>query len=86
MKIALLAQAHPEASEQEVVAHVRASRRQAWPNSLLIGFADDLLGREGRLSATLPAIYRAQLAAFPLVDEVMRRYGREAELELAAAA
>lgn len=35
--------------EDEAAAFVKQVRPQAWPNRLLVGFADELLGREGRL-------------------------------------
>lgn len=83
---ALLMQARPELDETEVVAQIRAGRPQAWPNWLMVGFADELLGRGGRLSAALPAVYREQLAAHRGLAEIMRGYGREAEVELGRAA
>jgi predicted protein tyrosine phosphatase len=83
---ALLVQAHPHMAEDDVLAHVQAIRPRAWPNSVMIGHADQLLGREGRLLAALGRLYRRQLAANPQFAEPLRSGGRLAELEMAEAA
>ena len=62
------------------------TRPQAWPNSLMIRLADDLLGRGGRLTAALGEVYARRLAAHPELAEVMLRLGRAREIELALAA
>jgi predicted protein tyrosine phosphatase len=80
---ALLAQAHPEAAEADILAHVRAIRPQAWPNSLMIAFADRHLGRDGRLLAALRPFYAAQLERDPGVGRMMIELGRIAEVEMA---
>jgi predicted protein tyrosine phosphatase len=83
---ALLLQAHPHMGEDEVLKHVQAIRPRAWPNSVMIGHADQLLGREGRLLAALGRLYRRQLAAHPQFAEPLRSGGRLAEVEMAEAA
>jgi predicted protein tyrosine phosphatase len=82
----ILAQAHPEESEDAAVARLVAIRPQAWPNSRMIGFADELLGRDGRLLAAVSKIYARRLKAQPEFGELMRMgaRGREVELGLAA--
>ena len=52
----LLAEARPEAEEDALFAHIREIRPQAWPNSRMIGLADDLLGprRAARRGAPPP--------------------------------
>lgn len=83
---ALLLQARPALSDDEALAQIRSIRPQAWPNSLMIRFADELLGRGGRLTAALGRLYRAQLEANPRFAEPLRSGGRLAEVEMAEAA
>jgi predicted protein tyrosine phosphatase len=80
---ALLIQAHPEAQEDSVFAHILAIRPKAWPNSLMIRHADVLLGRGGRLVAAVARFYRRQLQAMPGFAEPLRANGRAGELEMA---
>jgi predicted protein tyrosine phosphatase len=82
----LLAQADPAEDEDSVFARLQDLRPQAWPNSLMIGFADDLLEREGRLSAALSRFYAQQLRKQPGTEQLMRKYGRGREVEMACAA
>lgn len=78
----LLAQAHPEEDENEVVDHVRSIRPIAWPNLRMITFADDLLGREGRLIAAAGRLYARSLAERPDFADTMARINRAREVEL----
>ena len=78
----ILAQAHPGESEDAVVERLLAIRPQAWPNSRMIGFADELLGRSGRLLAAVGRIYARRLKAFPEFGEMMRRGNRGREVEM----
>jgi predicted protein tyrosine phosphatase len=80
---ALLMQAHPEETEESIFARLVAIRPQAWPNSLMIGFADDLLGRGGRLTAALRHHYGRRLALRPELADVMRGLNRAREVEMA---
>ncbi|MGO8800061.1 MAG: tyrosine phosphatase family protein [Roseiarcus sp.] len=82
----ILAQAFAEEDERAVVERLVQTRPQAWPNSLMVSIADDLLGRGGRLSAAASEVYAQRLAARPELAEVMRRLGRAREIELALAA
>src|SRR3546814_17627040 len=45
--------AYPEEGEERLFTRLREIRPQAWPNSLMVGYADELLGRGGRLTAAL---------------------------------
>lgn len=83
---ALLLQAQPELDEETALEHIRSIRKRAWPNSLMMRHADQLLGREGRLVAALAPFYRRQLVANPQFAEPLRSSGRVAELEMAEAA
>ena len=81
----LLAQAHPDESEASITARVRAIRPIAWPNLRMIGFADEILGRSGRLTAAVGGLYAGSLAAKPDLADVMTRLDRVREVELGRA-
>lgn len=76
----LLARHTPLGEEPAIFARIRAIRPQAWPNSRMVGFADELLGREGRLVEALQAHYRLQAPVHPDFLEELRRNGRGAEI------
>lgn len=79
----LVAQSSPREIEDEIFARLLELRPQAWPNSRMIEFADDLLGRRGRLTAALGGLYAQQLAKRPETEHFMRTHGREREVEMA---
>jgi predicted protein tyrosine phosphatase len=79
----LLAQTYPDEDETAIFDRLVSIRPQAWPNSRMIGFADRLLSREGRLNAALARLYARQLAARPELEETMRRHGRGREVDMA---
>jgi predicted protein tyrosine phosphatase len=81
----ILAQALPLQSEDAIADRLVVIRPQAWPNSRMIGFADELLGRNGRLSAAASKIYARRLAGRPELAETMRRLDRAREVELGLA-
>lgn len=85
MAMMLLA-ADPDASEDEVMDRLFSIRSHAWPNALMIGFADEILGREGRLTAAVGRLYARQIALKPHLVEVFKRLGRAREVEMAQAA
>jgi predicted protein tyrosine phosphatase len=68
----LIAQAHPELDEEGVFERLIAIRPRAWPNSRMIGYADDLQRRKGRLIEALAGLYRAQIPRIPEIAEYMR--------------
>lgn len=82
----ILAQAHPDESEDAVAERLLHIRPQAWPNSRLVTFADALLGRQGRLEAATAQIYARRLSLQPELIDAMRlgHRGREVEIGLAA--
>jgi predicted protein tyrosine phosphatase len=82
--LAMLAQAEPGADEDALFARLRAIRPQAWPNSVMVGHADDLLGRGGRLVAALARHYGHQKRASPNWVTWMTELGRTRELDMAA--
>ncbi|MDB5521993.1 MAG: protein-tyrosine-phosphatase [Tardiphaga sp.] len=81
----LLAQVYPDESEPRLYERLRGIRPQAWPNSRMVGFADDLLGRNGRLLGALGPHYREALKFEPKYHEWMPMLGRGRELDLALA-
>ena len=82
----ILAQAHPHETEDAVVDELLAIRPQAWPNSRMVAFGDDLLRRGGRLNAALGRIYAQRLRTQPEFAQLMLqgRRGREVEMGLGA--
>jgi predicted protein tyrosine phosphatase len=82
----ILAQAHPRATEESVVDRLLEIRPQAWPNSRMIAFGDELLGRDGRLSAAVGRIYARRLENEPELADTMRRLNRAREVEFGLAA
>jgi predicted protein tyrosine phosphatase len=81
----ILAQAHPNEIEDAIVERLLEIRPQAWPNSRMIRFADELLGRHGRLSAAVARVYARRLEIEPDLAQTMRRLNRAREVELGLA-
>lgn len=79
----LLAQAHADEDEAAIYARLGAARPQAWPNSLMIGFADELMRRDGRLIDALADFYARQLHKKPEIEDFMRKHGRGREIDMA---
>jgi predicted protein tyrosine phosphatase len=80
---ALLMQADPEETEERIFERLVAIRPKAWPNSLMIGFADNLLGRGGRLTAALRRHYGRRLLLRPELADVMAGLNRAREVDMA---
>jgi predicted protein tyrosine phosphatase len=78
----ILAQAHPDEREAGLADRLLQTRPQAWPNSRMIEFADELLDRRGRLVAAIAGIYARQLEKRPELAEIMHRGNRAREVEL----
>ena len=81
--LSLMAQANPDESGESLFARLVAIRPQAWPNSQMIGFADEQLGRKGNLNAALARHYGRQIKGRPDFVDWMTRLGRQAELNMA---
>jgi predicted protein tyrosine phosphatase len=81
--VSLLAQIDPREDEDRLFERVRQIRPQAWPNSLMIGYADDILRRDGRLVAALRRHYGLQLRQRPEIAGWMRNLARDRELDMA---
>jgi predicted protein tyrosine phosphatase len=78
----IMAQASPRQDESAIIDELARIRPQAWPNSRMIGFADDLLGRRGRLTDAVEALYARRLAERPELAEIMRRLERGREVDV----
>lgn len=84
--LTLMAQASPDEAEERLFERLRAIRPQAWPNSLMVGYADEQLDRKGRLVAELHRHYAVQLKRDTMFEELMTRIGRTRELEMGRSA
>jgi predicted protein tyrosine phosphatase len=82
--LTLMAQVHPGEAEDRLLERLAEIRPQAWPNSRMVGFADELLSRDGRLTEALRRHYGRQIRRFPHFVELMRDLGRGREVEMAA--
>ncbi|WP_230532210.1 tyrosine phosphatase family protein [Microvirga roseola] len=79
----LLVQTYPEESDEALMQRLAEIRPQAWPNSLMVQFADDMLSRKGELTEALRRHYGRQMQRFPNYGRVMRDLGRGREVEMA---
>jgi hypothetical protein len=79
----LMAHLNRSESEEAIFTRLLELRPQAWPNSRMIEFADDLLERKGRLLVSLGRLYARQLAQRPDTETFMRSHGRTREVEMA---
>ena len=75
----LLAQRRP-CAEAAIFAELRDIRPQAWPNSLMIALADDILGAGGSFMRELREHYKMQLYKYPAIGRMMIGLGREREV------
>ncbi len=81
--LTLMALENPQEDAESLFARLVAVRQQAWPNSCMVAYADDMLGRNGDLVAALRRHYGRQLVAQPQFKDLMVMLGRCAELEMA---
>ncbi len=81
--LTLLAQTRPDESEDGLLERLAEIRPQAWPNSLMVQHADELLSRHGRLTDALRRHYGRQIVRFPHFAGLMRDLGRGREVEMA---
>ncbi|CAD5249896.1 conserved hypothetical protein [Bosea sp. 62] len=81
--LSLMTQVNPEEGEDALFARLRTIRPQAWPNSVMVGFADAQLKRGGKLTDALRRHYAHQLEAQPRYRQWMADLGRGAEVAMA---
>jgi len=77
--IMLLAQRHP-GRETDAFQALRAIRPHTWPNSRMIRFADELLGRDGALVTAMRAHHAVMARAYPDLAEQLRHGERADEV------
>ncbi len=82
--LTLMAQTEPEESEDRLFERLVEIRPQAWPNSRMVEFADELLSRNGRLVEALRRHYGRQIKRMPRYVQLMHDLGRGREVEMAA--
>lgn len=81
--LTLMAQANPDESAESLFAKLAGIRPQAWPNSKMVGFADEQLRRNGELLNELARHYGRQIKTQPRFTDWMTRLNRQAELAMA---
>ncbi|RCK52469.1 protein tyrosine phosphatase [Thalassospira profundimaris] len=81
--VMLMAQAQPEVSEDDLFKRLAVIRPQAWPNSVMIAYADELLGRDGRFTEALRRHYGRQIERDPYFVTWMTELGRAREVDMA---
>lgn len=81
--LTLMAQTHPDEDEDRLFERLTEIRSRAWPNSLMIAFADDMLSRNGRLVEALRRHYGRQLQRIPEYGQWMRDLDRSREVDMA---
>jgi predicted protein tyrosine phosphatase len=82
--LTLMAQTEPEESEERLFERLVEIRPQAWPNSRMVEFADELLSRNGQLVEALRRHYGRQIKRMPRYVQLMHDLGRGREVEMAA--
>lgn len=80
--VTLMAQAEPGADEDELFTALREIRPRAWPNSLMIAMADDMLNKRGRLTNALARHYAHQIPVMPDLVRSLESDGRRREVEM----
>jgi predicted protein tyrosine phosphatase len=76
----ILAQARPQATGKDIVAHVVQIRPRAWPNLRILEIGDALLGRKGDLVAAAHDHYRVMAAKRPEWRDFILGAGRGREI------
>lgn len=76
---------NPDADEFDIASALREASPTAFPNARIVGFADQLLGRSGRMTAAVRAIGRGEIAMeaepFHIPARFQRRAGAAGEKE-----
>ncbi len=81
--LTLMAQASPNEPGETLFRRLAEIRPQAWPNSVMVAFADEQLGRRGELTRQLKLHYGRQLEKQPHYKDWITSLGRQAEVEMA---
>ncbi|SCX93406.1 tyrosine phosphatase family protein [Microvirga guangxiensis] len=81
--VTLMTQTNVDENEERLFERLLEIRPQAWPNSRMIAFADDMLSRNGRLVDALRRHYGRQISRKPEFAQWMKELGRGREVEMA---
>jgi predicted protein tyrosine phosphatase len=76
----LLAQALPTFQQPAIMAHIASIRPVAWPNTLMLNYADQRLGKGSRLEELAGELFSLRLAAEPGLADRMIRLRRTPDL------
>jgi predicted protein tyrosine phosphatase len=79
----LLAQEDPALAPEAIFAEIARQRPRAWPNLLMLGLGERILGRVGQIVPAVIPQYRKVLAAEPQYGAFLKANGRAREIELA---
>jgi len=74
-----MAQRHP-GREDDAFAAIDTIRPRCWPNSLIVQYADEILGREGRLIGAMKRHHARIVTRHPELVELIRLHGRAHEV------
>lgn len=77
---AMLMAQHNPGREADVFAALARIRRPSWPNSLMLEYADRLLGRDGACRTALDGLYRDMATSFPRLADQLRHSARAREI------
>lgn len=80
----ILAQRNAGSSEDAIFEMLREIRPRAWPNSVIIAHADDLLGKHGAFVSALRRHYAHQLRKEPQMGDWIASLGRQSEVNMAS--
>jgi predicted protein tyrosine phosphatase len=69
---------NPDADERDVAAALREASPTAYPNPRIVGFADEILGRDGRMRAAAASIGRGEIALEAEPFHIPARFQRRA--------
>ena len=78
--VILMVQPNP-GRERDAFAELASIRPRSWPNALMVGMADEMLGRGGELTAALRDHQRRVARAYPDFADLLARCGRAHEIE-----
>lgn len=78
--VAILLAQHHLGRERDAFRAIRAIRPHSWPNSRMIGFADELLERGGALVKAMREHHVAMARAYPDLAALLKQSERAAEV------
>jgi predicted protein tyrosine phosphatase len=67
---------NPETNEHDVAAALRAASPTAFPNTRIVAFADEILGRGGRMTSAVAGMGRGAVAEMAEPFSIPSKFGR----------